>query len=362
MVSVRVTATGRLPRVEFHAQAAKTGGDTPAQRSAAAGDGTATDGRAVSEHGAAAEREVWFGEPVLCPVIGRHHLASGRFRGGADAPPASAGIAGATPGPFIVEEMDCTVVVPPGWSATLDERGFMLMARNRRYGDTGTGDTPPLPRPNESAGGSGRTAGGASPSVVRTDAATFEVVKNSLYAVAEEMKVVLAKTAYSPILKVAGDYSCGVFDARGNMVAQGPDPQVPGPMNAPLSVTASGVFAALKTAVDSAGVVPPNSGAWRPIEVLAPEGTVVNATYPAPVVYANHEISHRVCDMVFGALASFMPDRVMACSQGTSAVLTLGGVDYRTEERYVSYETVKCLVAPPRPEDSAQRVRRKRMV
>ena len=66
-------------------------------------------------------------------------------------------------------------------------------------------------------------AGGASPSVVRTDAATFEVVKNSLYAVAEEMKVVLAKTAYSPILKVAGDYSCGVFDARGNMVAQGPD-------------------------------------------------------------------------------------------------------------------------------------------
>ena len=39
------------------------------------------------------------------------------------------------------------------------------------------------------------------------DPATFEVVKNSLYAIAEEMKVVLAKTAYSPILKVAGDYS-----------------------------------------------------------------------------------------------------------------------------------------------------------
>ena len=90
-------------------------------------------------------------------------------------------------------------------------------------GDTGTGDTPPLPRPNETGGGSGRMTGDASPSVVRTDAATFEVVKNSLYAVAEEMKVVLAKTAYSPILKVAGDYSCGVFDARGNMVAQGPD-------------------------------------------------------------------------------------------------------------------------------------------
>ena len=55
------------------------------------------------------------------------------------------------------------------------------------------------------------------------DPATFEVVKNALYAAAEEMKVVLAKTAYSPLLKVAGDYSCGLFDATGEMVAQGPD-------------------------------------------------------------------------------------------------------------------------------------------
>ncbi|HEV8438103.1 MAG TPA: hydantoinase B/oxoprolinase family protein, partial [Methylomirabilota bacterium] len=56
-----------------------------------------------------------------------------------------------------------------------------------------------------------------------TDPATFEVAKNALYAAAEEMKVVLAKTAYSPILKVAGDYSCGLFDVGGEMVAQGPD-------------------------------------------------------------------------------------------------------------------------------------------
>jgi N-methylhydantoinase B len=59
------------------------------------------------------------------------------------------------------------------------------------------------------------------------------------------------------------------------------------------------------------------------------------------VVYANHEISHRVCDMLFGALAQLAPDRVMACSQGTSAILTLGGVDDRTGGRYVSYETIK---------------------
>ena len=77
------------------------------------------------------------------------------------------------------------------------------------------------------------------------------------------------------------------------------------------------------------------------MEVIAPKGSVVNAEYPAPVVYANHEVSHRVCDMVFGALAQIVPDQVMACSQGTSAVLTLGGVDFRSGERYVSYETIK---------------------
>ena len=59
--------------------------------------------------------------------------------------------------------------------------------------------------------------------LLKADPAAFEIVKNSLYKIAEEMRVVLAKTAYSPILKSAGDYSCGVFDARGEMVAQGPD-------------------------------------------------------------------------------------------------------------------------------------------
>jgi N-methylhydantoinase B len=121
----------------------------------------------------------------------------------------------------------------------------------------------------------------------------------------------------------------------------GTDPQVKGPMNAPLSVTASGVFCGLKTAVDPNSLVPPNSGCWRTIEIRAEKGTVVNAQFPAPVVYANHEISHRMADMVMGALANFMPEQVMACSQGTSAILTLGGFNPRTRRRYVSYETVK---------------------
>jgi N-methylhydantoinase B len=133
-------------------------------------------------------------------------------------------------------------------------------------------------------------------------------------------------------------------DKRGDRLTvdfAGTDPQVPGPMNAPLAVTASGIYTAIKMIADPRDLVPPNSGCWRPVELVAPPASVVNAEAPAPVVYANHEISHRVCDMLFGALAALAPARVMACSQGTSAILTLGGVDYRSGERYVSYETIK---------------------
>ena len=121
----------------------------------------------------------------------------------------------------------------------------------------------------------------------------------------------------------------------------GTDDAVSGPMNAPLSVTASGVFCALKTIIDPDGLIPPNSGCWRTISVSAPKGCVLNAEFPSPVVYANHEISHRVCDMTFGAVAEFWPDNTMACSQGTSAVVTFGGEDPRNKQRYVSYETIK---------------------
>ena len=121
----------------------------------------------------------------------------------------------------------------------------------------------------------------------------------------------------------------------------GTDDAVSGPMNAPLSVTASGVFCALKTIIDPDGLIPPNSGCWRTITVSAPKGCVLNAEFPSPVVYANHEISHRVCDMTFGAVAEFWPDNTMACSQGTSAVITFGGEDPRNKQRYVSYETIK---------------------
>ena len=80
-------------------------------------------------------------------------------------------------------------------------------------------------------------------------------------------------------------------------------------MNAPLTVTASGVFCALKMIVDPKSLIPPNSGCWRPVTVTAPEGCVVNARLPAPVVYANHEMSHRIADMVMAAMFQITPRR-----------------------------------------------------
>ena len=58
---------------------------------------------------------------------------------------------------------------------------------------------------------------------------------------------------------------------------------------------------------DPKSLIPPNSGCWRPVTVTAPPGSVVNAQPPAPVVYANHEISHRVADMVMAAMFQITP-------------------------------------------------------
>jgi N-methylhydantoinase B len=68
---------------------------------------------------------------------------------------------------------------------------------------------------------------------------------------------------------------------------------------------------------------------------------VVNAEEPSPVVYSNHEMSHRVSEMVFAAMYALTPERVLAGSQGTSGIATFGGLDYRSGERFVSYESIK---------------------
>lgn len=118
----------------------------------------------------------------------------------------------------------------------------------------------------------------------------------------------------------------------------GSSPQVELPVNAPLAVTASAVYYALKALLDPE--IPPNAGAWRPIRIVAPEGTVVHARPPAPVGGGNLELSQRIVDAIFGALAQALPDRVPAASQGTMNNVVIGGIDPRTGRPYTFYETI----------------------
>lgn len=118
----------------------------------------------------------------------------------------------------------------------------------------------------------------------------------------------------------------------------GSSPCVRGPVNAPFAVTASSVYYTLLAL--AGGDVPPNQGVYDVADLVAPEGTIVNATYPAAVVAANTETSNRIVDVLLAALAKAYPGRVPAGSYGSACVYTLGGIEPRTGTRFVHYETV----------------------
>jgi N-methylhydantoinase B len=91
--------------------------------------------------------------------------------------------------------------------------------------------------------------------------------------------------------------------------------QHPGNLNCPLAVTRSACYFAVRVLTDPE--TPPNAGAYRPIEVRAPEGSLLNARRPAAVAAGNVETSSRVADLVLGAFGR-------ALGQGTMNNLTLG--------------------------------------
>lgn len=118
----------------------------------------------------------------------------------------------------------------------------------------------------------------------------------------------------------------------------GSAPAVRGPVNAPLAVTASACYYVLMALAGSS--IPPNSGAYRPMIVRAPEGSIVHARYPSPVVSANTETSSRIVDLLLLALQPALGERAVGGGYGSAAVFTLGGVDPRSGRPFVSYETI----------------------
>src|SRR4029079_2625372 len=95
--------------------------------------------------------------------------------------------------------------------------------------------------------------------------------------------------------------------------------QYDGNLNCPLAVTASACLFAVRVLTDPD--IPPSAGAYRPITVIAPEGSLLHARSPAAVAGGNVETSSRVADLVLGAFGH-------ALGQGTMNNLTLGNDDF----------------------------------
>jgi N-methylhydantoinase B len=115
-------------------------------------------------------------------------------------------------------------------------------------------------------------------------------------------------------------------------------PQVAGCLNAVRAITLSAVFYVFRLLAPEE--IPNNAGCLRPIEVLTRPGTVVDCTFPAAVAGGNVETSQRLVDVLLGALAHALPERIPAASAGTMNNLTIGGTDPRSGELFTYYETI----------------------
>jgi N-methylhydantoinase B len=118
----------------------------------------------------------------------------------------------------------------------------------------------------------------------------------------------------------------------------GSSPQVAGSINAVDAIAYSACFYVFRCLLQED--VPAAAGLMRPVRMIAPSGTVVNARPPAAVAGGNVETSQRIVDVLLRALAQAIPDRVPAGSSGTMNNLTIGGMDERTGEPFAYYETI----------------------
>lgn len=113
--------------------------------------------------------------------------------------------------------------------------------------------------------------------------------------------------------------------------------QVLGPLNARISAAEACVYYVAKAVIDPD--LPTCAGAYRPIHVIAPEGTILNARYPAAIGNANILTDQRVVDVLMGALHKVVPDQVCAACSGEMNLLNIGGLDPSTGEYYNYVET-----------------------
>jgi N-methylhydantoinase B len=117
----------------------------------------------------------------------------------------------------------------------------------------------------------------------------------------------------------------------------GTSPQVDGPVNANLAITTAATMYVFRCLIRED--VPFTAGILRPIEIIAPDGSLVNAHAPAAMAAGNVETSQRITDVLLGALAKAAPDRIPAASSGTMNNLSFGGVTEQGKP-FAYYETI----------------------
>jgi N-methylhydantoinase B len=121
----------------------------------------------------------------------------------------------------------------------------------------------------------------------------------------------------------------------------GSAPECAGSVNAVAAITESAVFYVFRCLLEEQ--VPATAGLMRPIRVIAPEGTIVNARPPRAVAGGNVETSQRIVDTLLRALSRALPGKIPAASQGTMNNLTFGGRDTRPgrgDAAFAYYETI----------------------
>lgn len=114
--------------------------------------------------------------------------------------------------------------------------------------------------------------------------------------------------------------------------------QVSGNLNCPEAVVAAATYYCFRCLID--GEVPACAGLFRRIKINTRRGSIVNPYRPAAVAAGNVETSTRLVDLVFGALAQILPEKIPAASQGTMNNVAMGAVNPLTNERWDYYETV----------------------
>jgi N-methylhydantoinase B len=112
-------------------------------------------------------------------------------------------------------------------------------------------------------------------------------------------------------VKIRGDSAVVDFTGSG--------PQVKSALNVPFTLTCSAVHVCFRGAL--ATEAPANSGLFAPIDVIAPPGCVFNPRFPA-AIGGRGMLLWRICDMMFGALAKAMPDRIFAAGEGGTSSIT----------------------------------------